>query len=137
MKVVFKKIEFKDILNCFSNKREHKYKYLGITWNLFKEGTEGYELIEEFIQYVDNISKPKWCPRFILRILHLYGNDNSIIRCRSQKLSRISRKLLKGIMITDIKEKWGTLRIYGYFTKEINDKLRILESKINPMLEPY
>lgn len=40
-------------------------------------------------------------------------------------------------MITDIKEKWGTLRIYGSFTEDIEVKLSKLEEKIDPLLEVY
>ncbi|HEX5186510.1 MAG TPA: hypothetical protein VFV86_06430 [Nitrososphaeraceae archaeon] len=137
MKVVLQKITFKKFLNCFSNHRDHKYSYIGIDWNIFKEGTECYNYLEEFIKYVAKQAKPWWCPKWFLNLLHLYGNDNSIVRCRSQKISRLHRRLTKGIMITDIKEKWGTLRVYGYFTKDIQDRLDKLEELIDPYLEPY
>jgi len=40
-------------------------------------------------------------------------------------------------MITDVKEKYGTLRIYGYFNPEIDMKLKKLEELIDPMLSKY
>jgi len=121
------------IINCFRERR----MYLGIDWNLFKEGTEGYVLIEEFLDFVASKAKRWWTPWWFLNLLHLFGNDNSIVRCRNHKLSAWHRTLTNGIMITDVKEKWGTLRIYGSFTNEIHDKLHILEQKIDPMLEAY
>jgi hypothetical protein len=132
--VYLRPITLKSVLDCF--KYKNKRRYLGIDWNLFKEGSEGYILIEEFLDFVAARARKWWTPYWFLNLLHLYGNDNSIIRCRSNKVSGWCRRLTNGIMITDIKDKWGTLRIYGSFTKEIYDRLRDLENKIDPILEP-
>jgi hypothetical protein len=75
----FPPVAFKDILLCFSNHREEKYHYLGISWNLFKEGTDLHKYLEDFIKFVAKKAKPWWCPRFVLRFLHLFGDDNSIV----------------------------------------------------------
>lgn len=137
MKIKLPKIEFRDFINCFSLKRDHRYKYIGIYWNIFSEGSENHKLLEEFIKYMAKQVRPKLCPWFIMNLLHLFGNDNSICRVRNFKVYNLKMKLAKGIMITDIKTKYGTLRIYGYFTKEINDKIKELTDKINPTLEEY
>lgn len=121
----------------FPKSVREKYHYLGITWNIFKEGTENHRLINEFIEYVDSVAKPKWCPRLLLRVLHLFGNDNSVVRVRNWKLHRLHNKLTGGIMIFDIKTKWGTLRVYGTFPEKVYDELDKLEEKINPTLEVY
>jgi len=34
-------------------------------------------------------------------------------------------------------EKYGTLRVYGYFTQEVDEELTKLENLINPHLEAY
>lgn len=136
-KVTFTKITLKDVINCFSLSRNHKYNYLGISWNIFYEGTDLYDYVEEFIEFVDSKAKPWWCPRFVLNLLHLFGDDNSIVRCRNQHLSSVKRRLTKGIAINDIKTKFGTLRIYGLFTQEIDDKLNEVEKKVNPHLKEY
>lgn len=140
----FKKIKFpvvtwQEVFNCFSSKREHKYHYLGITWNIFskKNAFLLYNLLEEFIREVDALVKPKYIPRWFLNLLHLYGNDNSIVRCRNQKISQLHRNLTGGVMIHDIKEKYGTLRVYGSFTIEIEQKVKALCARINPHLEAY
>ena len=137
IKVHFNKITPKRIAECFYKDDYHKYHYLGITWNIFKKDTELYNHLQDFIKYVDSQAKPKWCPRWFLNLLHLVGNDNSIVKCRNQRISGWLRKLTNGIMITDIKEKWGTLRVYGYFTKEIQDELDKVCKLINPHLEAY
>ena len=76
-------ISFKDVLNCFSNHRDHKYHYLGISWNIFNENTDIYDYLENFIMFVAKKAKPWWVPRFVLNLLHLFGEDNSIVRCRN------------------------------------------------------
>lgn len=131
----FYPITLKRIAECFYQDNEHKY--LGISWNIFIEGTEPYVLLNDFIKFVDSKAKPRFVPRFVLNLLHLFGNDNSIVKCRSQRISGWLRRMTNGIMITDIKEKYGTLRVYGSFTKEIQEELYKLEKKINPFLEAY
>lgn len=136
-KYKFPPVAFRDILNCFSNNREHKYHYLGISWNIFKEGTDLYDYVEDFISFVAKKAKPWWCPIFVLNLLHLFASDNSIVRCRDIHLSSVLKYFTGGLLITDIKIKYGTLRVYGYFTQEVNDELKKLENLINPHLEAY
>ena len=135
--VYLSEISFKDVLNCFSNHRDHKYHYLGISWNIFDENTDLYDYLENFIMFVAKKAKPWWVPRFVLNLLHLFGNDNSIVRCRNFHLSHVKQLLTGGITIHDIKTKYGTLRVYGNFTQEIYDELKKVENLIDPHLEIY
>jgi hypothetical protein len=126
IKVTFRPITFKDVWDCFFPQNEWKYySYLGYIDFLYKKGTKEYNLIKELVEFIDKKAKPFWCPRFVLRLLHLYGNDNSIVRCRNQKLSRWAHKLRKGIFITDMKTKWDSwdVRVYGTFTRAIENKI--------------
>ena len=71
-----------------------KYKYLGsVPW---KEDGDLFKVLEPLIIFLDYKAKPKWCPRWFLRFLYLFGNDNSIVRVRSVRLSNLFRKLTKG-----------------------------------------
>lgn len=133
----FPPVAFKDILRCFSNHRKDRYNYLGISWNIFKEGTDLHEYLENFIKFVAKKAKPWWCPTFVLNLLHLFANDNSIVRCRNQHLSYALRHLTTGLLITDIKIKYGTIRVYGHFSQEVDDELTKLENLIDPHLEAY
>lgn len=128
-------ITFQQVVACFLWK--NRRRYIGVDWNLFKEGTYGYALIEEFLNFVASKARKWWTPFWLLNLLHLYGRDNSIVRCRSQKISRLCGRLTNGIVVTDVKEKWGTLRIYGSFTEEIEERLKELKTKVDPMLEAY
>lgn len=99
-------ITLDDIRAIFFPKNfREKYKYLGsVPWN---EESELFKAIEPLIIFMDYKAKPKWCPRFVLRFLHLFGSDNSIVRVRNQKLHSLKTKLTKGIMIFDYKTKWS------------------------------
>jgi hypothetical protein len=133
----FPPVSFRDILLCFSNHREDRYNYIGISWNIFKEGTDLHEYLEDFIIFVAKKAKPWWCPTFVLNLLNLFANDNSIVRCRDQHLAFAFRNITGGLLITDIKVKYGTIRVYGYFTKEVDEELTKLEKVIDPHLEAY
>lgn len=133
----FPPVAFRDILLCFSNHREDRYNYIGISWNIFKEGTDLHEYLEDFIMFVARKAKPWWCPAFVLNLLHLFANDNSIVRCRDQHLHSAFRHITKGLFITDIKIKYGTIRVYGYFSQEVDDELTKLENLIDPHLKAY
>lgn len=121
----------------FPKNEQEKYKYLGITWNIFREGSEEYKALQEFYRKVDRRVKPWWCPRFVLRFLHLFGNDNSVIRVRNYRLYRLHKFLTGGVFIRDVKTKYGTLRIYGEFDEYTSGLIKKLENLINPNLEPY
>ena len=113
----------------------NQWRYMGYGFNIFKEGTEGYEYIEAFFRYVDSKMRPWWCPKTVLRLLYLLGNDNSIIRVRWWWAHNLYRKITKGILITDVKTKWDTLRVYGWFTHEIYCAVEDLEKKVNPIIK--
>jgi len=55
---------------------------------------------------MDYEAKPKWCPRWFLRFLHVFGDDKSIVRVRNWTLHNLSSKLTKGISFVDYKTKW-------------------------------
>ena len=100
-----KDITLDDLRSVFFPKSFHeKYRYLGaIPW---REDGKIFKAMEPLVIFMDYRAKPKWCPRWFLRFLHLFGNDNSIVRVRNMKLHNLHRKLTKGIMIYDYKTKW-------------------------------
>ena len=108
---------------------EEKYSYLGsVPWN--NEGSI-FKAMEPLVIFMDYKAKPKWCPRWFLRFLQLFGNDNSIVRVRNRRLSNLKRKLTKGIQLTDYKTKWYDydLRISVYGTEQMQDLSDAIEWK--------
>lgn len=81
-----------------------KYKYLGsVPW---KEDGEIFKAMEPLVVFMDYKAKPKWCPRWFLRFLHLFGSDKSIVRVRNRVLHNLLTRLTKGYIIFDYKTKW-------------------------------
>jgi hypothetical protein len=113
----------------FPKNFHEKYQYLGsIPW---KDEGDIFKAMEPLVIFMDHKAKPKWCPRWVLRFLHLFGSDNSIVRVRNWKLHNLSRKLTKGFLITDYKTKWYDydLRISIYGTEQMQDLADSIEER--------
>lgn len=81
-----------------------KYRYLGaIPYN---EDGPIFKALQPLVIAMDYRAKPKWCPRWFLRFLQLFGNDNSIVRVRNFTLHNLHKNLTKGITFYDYKTKW-------------------------------
>ena len=80
-----------------------KYGYLGAT---LRDNSEYNDALYPLVLALDYEAKPKWCPRWFLRFLHVYGNYRSIVRVRNWTLHSLFKKLTKGIMFVDWKTKW-------------------------------
>jgi hypothetical protein len=80
------------------------YRYLGSV--PYNEKGEMFKYLKPLVIFMDYRAKPKWCPRWFLRFLHLFGNDNSIVRVRSFRLHNLFNKITKGYGIVDFKTKW-------------------------------
>lgn len=123
-------IKWEHVKAVFFPKNFHeKYHYLGsIPW---KEDSELFLALEPLVIFMDHKAKPWWCPRWVLRFLHLFGNDNSIVRVRNRTLANLSDKLTKGIMMVDYKTKWQwyDLRLSIYGTNQMNWLADAIEDK--------
>lgn len=98
-------VRFKDVRAVFFPIGfQEKYRYLGaMPW---KEDGDLFKAMYPLVLAMDYLAKPKWCPRWFLRFLHLFGSDNSIVRVRNWTLHNLEKRLTKGLMITDYKTKW-------------------------------
>lgn len=125
-------ITLNDIRAVFFPKTFHeKYRYLGsVPWK-DKFSGDLFDAMEPLVIFMDNKAKPWWCPRFVLRFLHLFGDDNSIVRVRNRRLSNLKHKLTKGYSIMDYKTKWHwyDLRISLHGTKQMQDLADAIEAK--------
>lgn len=99
-------ISFKDLKAVFFPKNFYeKYHYLGAV--PYNEEGDIFKAIYPLILAMDYEAKPKWCPRWFLRFLHVFGSDKSIVRVRNFTLHKLERKLTKGIAFVDWKTKWS------------------------------
>lgn len=123
-------ISLDDIRAVFFPKDFHeKYQYLGcVPWN---EDGAIFRAMEPLVIFLDYKAKPKWCPRWFLRFLHLFGSDNSIVRVRNRTLYNLEKRLTKGVHIMDYKTKWKwyDLRISVYGTFQMHDLADAIEHK--------
>jgi hypothetical protein len=123
-------ITWNDIRAIFFPKDFHeKYRYLGsVPWN---EKGDMFKAMEPLVIYMDYKAKPWWCPRWVLRFLHLFGNDNSIVRVRNRFWANLSNKLTKGYVIWDYKTKWNwyDLRISVAGNNQMHFLADAIESK--------
>lgn len=113
-------LEWNDIRYIFFPSKGEKYGYLGIT---FYNDSEFNKVLLPLVLAMDYEAKPKWCPRWFLRFLHVFGNDKSIVRVRNWRLHKLHTKLTKGIQLWDWKTKWShyDLRISISGTKHLQD----------------
>jgi hypothetical protein len=122
-------IEWDDIRAVFFPKDfNEKYSYLGCV--PYEDG-DIFKAMEPLVIFMDYKAKPKWCPRWVLRFLHLFGSDNSIVRVRNRHLSNLKRRLTKGIQLIDYKTKWYDydLRISVYGTSQMQDLADAIKHK--------
>ena len=114
-------IELGDFRYIFFPKGFEKYGYLGT--QLWNEDGVYFKSLYPLVLAMDYEAKPKWCPRWFLRFLDVFGSDRSIVRVRNRKLHNLLNKLTKGIAFIDWKTKWESydLRISVHAPKHIQD----------------
>jgi hypothetical protein len=108
---------------------EEKYGYLGTAiW----EESSFFKYMYPLVLAMDYEAKPKWCPRWFLRFLHVFGDDKSVVRVRNRYLSDLHGKLTKNIQFWDWKTKWSEydLRISISGPKHLQDLADAIESKV-------
>jgi len=114
-------LEWDDLRYILFPKGFEKYGYLGTQiWN--EEGSY-FKALYPLVLALDYEAKPKWCPRWFLRFLHVFGSDKSIVRVRNWTLHNLLRKLTKGIGFVDWKTKWShyDLRISIHAPNHLQD----------------
>ena len=114
-------LKWGDLRYIFFPKGFERYGYLGTQiWN---EDSDYFKALYPLVLALDYEAKPKWCPRWFLRFLHVFGADRSIVRVRNWKLNNLLTKLTKGIGFIDWKTKWSDydLRISIHAPKHLQD----------------
>lgn len=121
-------LEWMDLKEIFfPTKFREKYLYLGaIPYN---DNSNLFQAIYPLVLAMDHIAKPKWCPRWVLRFLCVFGADKSIVRVRNRFYNNLLTKLTHGILMWDYKTKWSDydLRISISGTKHLQDLANDIE----------
>ncbi len=121
-------ITLDDFRYIFFPKGFEKYGYLGT--QIWDEDGDCFKALYPLVLALDYEAKPKYCPRWFLRFLHVFGSDRSIVRVRNWKLHNLLRKLTKGIAFVDWKTKWShyDLRISIHGPTHLQDLADDIES---------
>ena len=120
-------IEWDDLRYIFFPKGFERYGYLGTQiWN---KDSDTFKALYPLVLALDYEAKPKYCPRWFLRFLHVFGDDKSIVRVRNFRLHYLHRRLTKGIGFIDWKTKWSDydLRISISAPKHLQDLANDIE----------
>lgn len=139
-KVTLQSITIGDVIECFFPRVGREYSHLGYCTYDYTLGSKYLfpeeRVLKDFFEEVDRVARPWWCPKFVLRLLDLFGNDRSLVRTRNPFLTGIFYRITKGIRVTDTKWKYDTFRIYGNFTEELqtlaNKTCREIEKHLVP-----
>lgn len=122
-------LEWGDLRYIFFPKGFERYGYLGTQiWN---EDSDYFKALYPLVLALDYEAKPKWCPRWFLRFLHVFGNDKSLVRVRNRRLSNLLSKLTKGIGFWDWKTKWSDydLRISIHAPEHLQELASAIENR--------
>jgi hypothetical protein len=94
-----------------------KYRHIGYSYPSVPNGWKS--IVEKAIIDIEKEMWPRWIPMFIKRIIHYLATGNSVVRVKYRFWYKVRKNLTKSQMVTDIKDKFAGLRIYGYFGDEI------------------
>lgn len=110
--------EYKEIIQIFFPKTfGQKYSHVGYSYLSIPKQWES--IVRVCIMDIEKLMWPKYLPFWVKRLIHYLATGNSVVRIKYWWAHRLRNKLTGGAMITDIKDKYATLRIYGYFNEEM------------------
>ena len=104
-----------------------KYRHIGYSYPGVPNGWKG--IVEKAISDIEKEMWPRWMPIFIKRIIHYLATGDSVARINYRFWNKVRSKLTKNQMVTDIKDKYASLRIYGYFGPEIEEIVKKAENE--------
>ena len=115
-------IKLDDFRYIFFPKDFHeKYSYLGSV--PYNEDGPYFKAMLPLVLAMDYLARPRFCPKWFLRFLEVFGNDRSIVRVRNWGLHNLHQRLTKGMRFIDYKTKWSDydLRISISAPKQLQD----------------
>ena len=113
----------------FYNKYSHiGYSYLGVPkpWQ---------PIVKKAVIAIEREIWPRYMPMFLKRWIHYWATGNSVVCIRNNFWNKVRDKLTGHMMITDIKDKYAGLRIYGYFNDECNKIVENAEKECDKTCE--
>jgi hypothetical protein len=114
------KDNLKEIYRIFFPKNiSEKYRHIGYSYPGVPQGWK--TIVEDAIVLIEKEMWPQWyLPLFIKRLIHYLATGNSVVRVKYIFFYKLRSKLTRNQQVMDIKDKYATLRIYGYFNDRID-----------------
>jgi hypothetical protein len=108
-------MEIKEIYKIFFPKSfSEKYTHIGYSYPSVPSGWK--DIVKRTIIDIEKEMWPqKYLPLFVKRLIHYLGTGNSVLMTKYYFFYNIRIRLTKYQLITDIKDKYAGLRIYGYY----------------------
>lgn len=118
----------------FPSSFSEKYIHIGYSYPGVPSGW--VNIVKEAIILIEKEMWPQWyLPLFIKRLIHYLATGNSVVRIKYYFFYNIRRKLTNNQIITDIKDKYAGLRIYGYYGDSIEKIIEEAEYKCESICE--
>lgn len=127
-------LQWKEIKKAFFPGKEFAYRYRHVGYSHPSVPVPWIPIVEDAIVKIEREMWPKWMPMWSKRLIHYLATDNSVVRIKYWWAHKIERKLRKG-MLTQIKDKYATLRMYGYHTKEMQEIIEQAQKKCSETCE--
>lgn len=67
---------------------------------------------------------PRWVPMPAKRWIHWLATGNSVVRVRSRFWHKVKNLFTGGMMVTDVKDKYASLRIYAFGNDKIDEIIK-------------
>jgi len=103
-----------------------KYRHVGYSYPSVPKGWK--PIVKNAIVEIEKEMWPRWIPFFIKKAIHYLATGNSVVQIKYQWAYKLRSKLTDSCMISDIKEKYATLRIYTYGNEKINAIIEMAEN---------
>lgn len=114
-------------------KISEKYRHIGYSFPGVPKGW--VPIVEETIVKIEKEMWPSWIPMFLKRKIHYWATGNSVVAIKNKFWYKVREKLTNKQVITDIKDKYASLRIYGFYGHKINDIILDAERKCEKTCE--
>lgn len=110
----------------FTTTFSERYSHIGYSHLNIPDGWKS--IVERGIVRIEREMWVRWLPMPLKRLIHYLAYGRSVVYIKSNFWYNVRNFLTRGQIVTDIKDKFASLRIYGYF----NDNLdKIVEEIIS------
>ena len=96
-----------------------KYRHVGYALPSVPDGWKG--IVRKAIIDIEKEMWPEFMPVFLKHLIHYLATGNSAVHVKFWWANKLRDKITGRSIISDIKTKYGTLRINVYGKKEIHD----------------